>query len=65
MHGRRKNNFTANEHTRRTPPPYGPESSYLFATRFSLNSKFKNVEERFLRVKISARDFELIFVFLF
>ena len=36
------------EHTRRTPPPYGPESSYLFATRFSLNSKFYECRETFL-----------------
>ena len=34
-------------------------------TFFPKQQLFKNVEERFLRVKISARDIELIFVFLF
>ena len=56
------------EHTRRTPPPRSLRAwkfVVIHHTFFPKQQLFKNVEERFLRVKISARDIELIFVFLF
>ena len=55
------------EHTRRTPHPSLRAWKFVVIhhTFFPKQQLFKNVEERFLRVKISARDIELIFVFLF